>query len=98
MGGLDTAPHTRLLRWGPRHGPHTPRRSERPREAVALLDTPRRSERPGKAVAPLDTPNRLLPRVQSERDVLPRLPDREAIRRKILRGMWEPARGPVRGL
>ncbi len=48
---------------GPDMAPHTPQRSERPGQAVALLDmappTPRRSERPGGAVALLDMPTAL---------------------------------------
>jgi len=38
MGGLDRAPHT-------------PRRSERPGQAAALLDTPRGSEEPARDLA-----------------------------------------------
>jgi predicted CoA-substrate-specific enzyme activase len=37
MGGPDMAPHTRLFGWGPRYGPHSPQRSDRPGEAGALL-------------------------------------------------------------
>src|SRR5437868_4048597 len=53
-----------IYTWGPRNGPQTPRRSDRPGEAVAPLyfrltagaprwpPNPHRSGRPGEAVAP----------------------------------------------
>src|SRR5215470_9691297 len=43
------APKWPPISWGPRHGPQTPRRSERPGEAVALLDHGLRSIQQGRA-------------------------------------------------
>src|SRR5207302_7363788 len=49
-----------LMEWGPRHGPHTPTRSEAPRQGRGAPRPPAHArKRPGKAVALLDLPHTL---------------------------------------